>query len=124
MKIKSYTLEDDTIVTPKESDGFINQSQFEYQMLYHLNEIEIKDWAESNLDMVEEEDCECECDVYSFSDGDLLEVLESRGYIVIETTVGGELDYVDQERLDEIIAKYSAASWSEREEIYKKVCNG
>jgi len=121
MQIKSYTLEDNTIVTPKESDGYRQQAHFEYNLLRHLDGDEIKEYAEKNLDMVDEEDS-LSCDVWSIENESLIEVLEKRGFSVYEGNQISELDYTDDNMLYEIVEKFKNGSWEERKYIYRMIC--
>lgn len=52
---------------------------------------------------------------------DMINHLENNGYTVTEDDITDTLDIVDSKRLDEISRLFINGSWSEREEIYKKI---
>lgn len=100
----------------------------EIEVLIDLKDIrqEVKEFAIDYYDLINEDDCECaEADAWELEDADMIDVLEQRGYTVIEDAKTVDiLDLIDAKRLDEIVQKFRNGSFSEREEIYDKICGG
>jgi len=115
MKIRSYMLEDGNTVVATDD----KRSQFEYNLLKHLNSDEIGEYAERVLGMVDED--ECEADVKLVSDEDLVAELAYRGYSVVDEDLESNLDHLDSTLLDEIIAVFNTANWAERIELHKQI---
>lgn len=71
-------------------DGKVYHSEetknFNKLILKHLDDDDIRDYAEDVLDLVEEEECECEdADLNDFQTEDIIWELEQRGLIVFRT---------------------------------------
>lgn len=57
--------------------------------------------------------------IQDFSDKDLIDELNDRGYEKRERHV--KLDYKDKQMLNEIMEAFVNSNWAERDKIYKKV---
>lgn len=111
-------------------------------LLEVLDDDDIEDYARDNLNMIYEDAFESDLD--DFTDKELVDELEYRGYnfssligeydcidfleesgytITYGETTEGSLDVIDANMLDEIITIFKQASVFEREEIYNLIKN-
>lgn len=118
-------------------DDYVDIQSFEEEILERLSQKTIEYYAIDTLDLnTEEYHIENACDsdlVWQLRDNgynfpkevdldDAIDICEKEGYEVIERgLVGNSLDIVDSQRLDEITQAFLAASWLERESIYKNI---
>lgn len=99
-KITSYTLESGETINVEDSTS---RSVFEYNIMNNIDFDEIEECAESNCNMINEDDCES--DVKDIDTDDLVYELNSRGYYVDEEETVDTLDLIDNRRLEEIYKK-------------------
>lgn len=53
--------------------------------LEHIPNSDIQDYAENELGLIEEDDCDCEeKDIYDFDDREIIDYLEESGYMVFK----------------------------------------
>lgn len=115
-----------------------------FDQLENIPEEFLQEYCEEFCDMVKKENVPQELEDYSdwelvdelelrdydfsdkISEEEMIDYLEDSGYYVKEEDEEFDsegLDIVDEKRLAEIIEKFKNGSWSEREDLFLRVCN-
>lgn len=120
-------------------EGHAEISIYANDVLDLIDKDDIARYVRFNLDMMHEDEFKSSIDDFDKDDfirelewsnfrwidkvdeDEMISHLESNGYRVNEEDIIDTLDIIDTRRLDEINRLFINGSWSEREEIYKKI---